>query len=69
MKQNFSYDSKENHRLIDEFDYLGPAASSMECTGLIPRIPADENERKSYDDIYRYRSPAIHYKASSEKTD
>lgn len=63
MKKNdFSYDSKENHRLIDEFDYLGNAASTMDCTGLIPRIPVDENERKSYDDIYHYRSPAAYKK-------
>jgi len=30
---------KKNQEIIDEFDYLSNAASSQDCTGLIPSAP------------------------------
>lgn len=48
-----------------EYDYLANSASATECTGLIP-TPADtEEERDSYDAIFRFRTPAT----SAENTD
>lgn len=35
------------------------SASSMECTGLIPRPPANENENNSYHEIFDFGPPDI----------
>ena len=35
---------KENQRIIDEYDYLSNAASSQDCTGLIPSEPVSTEE-------------------------
>ena len=45
---------KNNQKIIDNFDYLSNAASSMDCTGLIPSLPRNSEELESYDDVYRY---------------
>lgn len=39
----------EEDILLDDFNIV---ASSMECTGLMPRPPASEEEEESYADIY-----------------
>lgn len=46
-----------NEEIIDNFDYLANAASSQDCTGLIPSEPADEAEREAYEEVYRYLPP------------
>ncbi len=48
-----------NRDIIDSYDYLGNAASTMECTGLIPSGPVSEAELESYEAIYRFRPPVI----------
>ena len=45
---------KENQRIIDEYDYLSNAASSQDCTGLIPALPESEAELESYAELYHY---------------
>lgn len=55
---------KENEKIIDDYDYLSNAASSMDCTGLIPFLPTTEAELESYNDLYQYQPPVI-----KEKTD
>ena len=47
----------ENHRIIDSYDYLGPAASSMDCTGLIPSGPNSRDELESYEELYPFTAP------------
>lgn len=59
---------KSNEELIDDFDYLANAASSMDCTGLIPSLPQNEEELKAYDDIVRYRPPSFLNKMDEKNT-
>ena len=44
----------ENQKIIDSYDYLGNACSTMDCTGLIPANPPDAYGRESYEDIYHF---------------
>lgn len=48
-----------NQEIIDSFDYLGNAASTMDCTGLIPSAPVSEAEIESYEAIYNFRPPVV----------
>lgn len=48
-----------NREIIDSYDYLGKAASAMDCTGLIPSAPKSGAELDSYEDLYPYRPPHI----------
>lgn len=50
---------KENQKIIDDFDYLANAASSMDCTGLIPSLAESEDELDSYNQVYQFRPPFI----------
>ena len=50
---------KENQKIIDDFDYLANAASSMDCTGLIPSLAESEDELDSYNQVYQFRPPLI----------
>ena len=52
-----------NQQLIDSSDYLGPAVSSTDCTGLIPSGPTDQSEREAYEEILSY-TPVSHAKAA-----
>ena len=47
-----------NQYIIDNYDYLANAASSQDCTGLIPSEPVDDAEREAYEDVYQYLPPA-----------
>ena len=49
---------KDQTKLTDNFDYLANAASTTDCTGLIPSLPQNEDELDSYNDIVQYMSPA-----------
>lgn len=57
--------SKENEKIIDNYDYLANAASSMDCTGLIPSLPTSEEELDAYNEVYRYQTPAVRTKPGS----
>lgn len=48
---------KTNQEIIDSYDYLSNAASSQDCTGLIPSEPASEAELQSYEDLYHFLPP------------
>ncbi len=50
-------DSKKNQTIIDNYDYLTKAASSGDCTGLIPSLPQNKAELDSYSELYQYLPP------------
>lgn len=52
-------EKKDQQTLIDSFDYLGKAASTMDCTGLIPSLPKDDYEVESYEALYPFLPPKI----------
>lgn len=52
-------DPKENQKIIDDYDYLANAASSGDCTGLIPSLPQSKAELDSYNELYEYLPPAV----------
>ena len=60
-------DPKTNQKIIDDFDYLSNAASSTDCTGLIPSLPTTEAELESYNDVYQYRPPKIPQSTDKKK--
>ena len=47
-----------NKDIIDRYDYLANAASTQDCTGLIPANPYPE-VMETYEDIYHYEPPKI----------
>lgn len=51
---------KKNSDIIDDFDYLSNAASSQDCTGLIPANPVSDAELESYEDLYHFLPPHGH---------
>ena len=51
--------SEENQKIIDSYDYLSNAASTQDCTGLIPSAPLNEEELESYNALYKYQPPKI----------
>ena len=46
---------KEKKQSVDDYDYLSNAASAMDCTGLIPSLPQNDEELESYNDIYQFQ--------------
>lgn len=48
---------KSNREIIDAYDYLSHAASTTECTGLIPTPADSEEQRESYEAVYPYKTP------------
>lgn len=48
---------KNNQEIIDSYDYLSHAASSTDCTGLMPTPASTEAEREAYQAIYPYKPP------------
>lgn len=60
-------EKKDNQEIIDSYDYLSNAASTTDCTGLIP-TPADtEAERESYEAIYHYEPPKMRKENDQKK--
>lgn len=60
---------KTNRQLIDEYNYLSNAASSMDCTGLIPSLPESQDELDSYEELYHYLPrPAVSKTADSDNS-
>ena len=54
--------AKENEKIIDSYDYLANAASTQDCTGLIPAIPESDEELEAYKDIYNFEPPKVKLK-------
>ena len=52
-------DNKKNQKIIDSYDYLANAASTQDCTGLIPSAPASSAELESYEAIYPFEPPKL----------
>jgi len=48
---------KSNQEIIDSYDYLTHAASSQDCTGLIPTPPLNPEAVESYEEIYPFLPP------------
>lgn len=55
-------DNKKNQEIIDSYDYLANAASTQDCTGLIPSAPTNKAELEAYADIYHYEPPKVKVK-------
>ncbi len=51
--------SKKNEEIIDSYDYLTNAASTTDCTGLMPTPASTPEERASYDAIYHFKANPI----------
>jgi len=58
MKSKIEKIDQENKKIIDRYDYLANAASSQDCTGLIPANPYPET-MESYEEVYHYEPPKI----------
>ena len=48
----------ENQRIIDSYDYLEKAVSSMDCTGLIPAPVQTDSELEAYQELYPFLTKA-----------
>ena len=48
---------KTNEEIIDSYDYLSNAASSQDCTGLIPSGPVSTAEIEAYEELYHFLPP------------
>lgn len=57
MKQKTN--KKNNQEIIDSYDYLTHAASTTDCTGLMPTPASTEAEREAYEAIYHFEPPKI----------
>lgn len=50
---------KTNREIIDSYDYLANAASTTDCTGLMPTLADTAEKRESYDSIRHITPPVI----------
>lgn len=68
MSKNSSTKPKTptNQEVIDSCDFLSNAASTQDCTGLIPSGPVNEDELESYEAVYHYQPPKIKNKSKSD---
>lgn len=57
QNNNIKKQQRSNQEIIDSYDYLSNAASSQDCTGLIPSSPQSEAELQSYEDLYHFLPP------------
>lgn len=53
---------KKNEEIIDSYDYLTNAASTTDCTGLMPTPAYTKEQRESYDAIYRFKATPLNPK-------
>lgn len=49
----------KNQDIIDSYDYLSHAASTADCTGLMPTPASTEEERESYEAIHHFMPPKL----------
>ena len=68
MSKNSSTKPKTptNQEFTDSYDFLSNAASTQDCTGLIPSGPVNEDELESYEAVYHYQPPKIKNKSKSD---
>ena len=68
MSKNASTKPKTptNQEVTDSYDFLSNAASTQDCTGLIPSGPVNEDELESYEAVYHYQPPKIENKSKSD---
>lgn len=59
LKQKKQNEILKNQELINHYDYLKNAASSTDCTGLIPALPSSKEELESYQELYQYQTPLV----------
>lgn len=57
MKSDTKTFSNKNEDTTDRYDYLSNAASTQDCTGLIPANPLSQEAMEAYEDIYHYGFP------------
>lgn len=50
---------QKNREIIDRYDYLANAASTQDCTGLIPAAPVSDSELESYEELYHFTPPLV----------
>lgn len=50
---------KDNKKIIDSYDYLSHAASTTDCTGLMPTPASTEAQREAYEAIYHFEPPKL----------
>lgn len=58
--------NQDNQQIIDSYDYLANAASTQDCTGLIPSAAKSQAELESYEEIYRYQPPEVPTKSDTK---
>ena len=58
-----------NQEIIDSFDFLSNAASTQDCTGLIPAGPVNGDELEAYEDVYHYQPPRLSHKNTENMHD
>ena len=68
MKKNAhsKSDSSANQEVIDSYDFMSNAASSQDCTGLIPAGPVDEEElievlQEYFTEVLKQKKKVIRY--------
>ena len=57
MNLNMKKIDEENEKIIDSYDYMANAATTQDCTGLIPGNPIPGDNMEAYEDIYHYEPP------------
>lgn len=68
MKKTISSESTfSNQEIIDSCDFLSNAASTQDCTGLIPAGPVNEDQLESYEAVYHYQPPKIKARTNTER--
>lgn len=50
---------KKNEEIIDSYDYLTNAASTTDCTGLMPTPAYTPEQRESYDAIFHFKATSL----------
>ena len=53
---------KKNEEIIDSYDYLANAASTTDCTGLMPTPANTEAEREAYDALFHFKATPLNPK-------
>ena len=56
----------KNQTIIDSYDYLSHAASSTDCTGLMPTPADSKEERDAYEAIYPFEPPNLNHETKKE---
>ena len=60
-KGEIFYMEIKNKKIIDSYDYLAKAASTTDCTGLMPTPALSNAEHESYQELYPFTQTPIQY--------